>query len=57
MKQIKKVVIDKCYEPRELYRYNIEFEDKTSAGSCFCYGTFKEAYLAIELAIKIFGRK
>ena len=44
MKIIKLFTIDKCYKPKELYRYNIEFEDGASIGSCFCYDSFREAY-------------
>lgn len=32
------------------YRFNVEFEDGSSHGSCFCYDSFDEAFLrAIEV--------
>lgn len=43
-KKVKLFTIDKCYKPKELYRYNIEFEDGSSHGSCFCQEAFEEAY-------------
>ena len=48
MNKVKIMIIDKCYEPKDLYRYDIEFENGESMGSCFCYDTFEEAYDACE---------
>ena len=53
MKKVKEMLIDKCYKPKELYRYNIEFEDGSSIGSCFCYETFEDALFDCEFYSKI----
>jgi len=53
MKKVKELKIDKCYKPKELYRYNAKFEDNSSIGSCFCYETFEDAFLDCEFYLSI----
>lgn len=51
---VKKIKIDKTSDGM-LYRYNVEFDDGSTHGSCFCYDSLEEALGGMCLALKING--
>lgn len=54
MKKVKTIIIDKKdHKRKDLYRFNIEFDDGGSVGSCFCYKSLHDAIESMCLQLEM----